>query len=181
MIAKHLELLHELVPAVELIAFLTNPTSKITADAETEALQRAARALELRLLVLNANVSDEIAEAFAALARDRVGGLVVGADPFFLYHTAQFASLASRYKIPAIYAYREHVAAGGLASYGIDLLDGYRKVGIYVGRILRGEKPADLPVQQPTKFELVVNFKTAQALGLAVPPTVLARATEVIE
>ena len=181
MIGKRLELLHELVPAAELIAFLVNPTNKTAAGAETEAFQSAARALALRVLISNANESDEVADAFTALARDGVGGLVVSSDPFFLAQTDQFASLASRYKIPTIYAYRQQAAAGGLLSYGTNLLDGLRTVGIYVGRILRGEKPADLPVIQPTKFQLVINLKAARAIGLNIPPTLLARADEVIE
>jgi putative ABC transport system substrate-binding protein len=130
---------------------------------------------------LNANVSDEVADAFATLARDRVGGLVVSSDPSFLAQIDQFASLAIRYKIPTIYAYRQQVAGGGLLSYGINVLDGLRTVGIYVGRILRGEKPDDLPVIQPTKFRLVINLKAAKAIGLEVPPKLLARADEVIE
>jgi putative ABC transport system substrate-binding protein len=182
LISKRLQLLHELVPTVELIAYLANPTNnKAFADAETNALQRAASALSLRLLVLNASEPAEIDDAFAALARDRVSGLVVGADAYFLTRPNQIADLASRYKIPANYAYREYAAAGGLISYGINRLDGYRIVGTYAGRILRGEKPADLPVQAPTKFELVINLKTAKTLGLTIPPGVLAIADEVIE
>jgi len=181
MIPKRLEILHELVPAAELIAFLVNPTNKVGAASETEALRRAIGALGLRLLVLNANASDEVADAFAILARDRVGGLVVSSDPFFLDQIDQFAFLATRYKIPTIYAYRQQAAAGGLLSYGINVLDGLRTVGIYIGRILRGEKPADLPVIQPTKFKLVVNLRAAKAIGLEVPPKLLARADEVIE
>jgi putative ABC transport system substrate-binding protein len=130
---------------------------------------------------LNASEPAEIDDAFAALARDRVSGLVVGADAYFLTRPNQIADLASRYKIPANYAYREYAAAGGLISYGINRLDGYRIVGTYAGRILRGEKPADLPVQAPTKFELVINLKTAKTLGLTIPPGVLAIADEVIE
>jgi putative ABC transport system substrate-binding protein len=181
MIPKRLEILHELVPAAELIAFLVNQTNKVGANSETEALQRAARALDLRLSVLNANVPDEVADAFAAMAGDRVGGLVVSADPSFLAQIDQFASLATRYKIPTIYAYRQQAAAGGLLSYGINVLDSLRTVGIYVGRILRGERPADLPVIQPTKFRLVINLKAAKHIGLEVPPALLARADEVIE
>ncbi len=181
MIPKRLEILRELVPGVELIAFLVNPTNKAGADAETEALQRATHTFGLRLLVLNANVSDEIADAFSAMARDRVGGLVVSSDPFFIDQIDQFAALANRYKIPAIYAYRQQAAAGGLLSYGINILDGLKTIGTYVGRILKGEKPADLPVIQPTKFRLVINLKAAKAIGLEVPPKMLARADEVIE
>jgi putative ABC transport system substrate-binding protein len=180
-IAKRLELLHELIPAVELIAYLTNPTNKAFAEAETNALQRATRALKLRLLVLNASKPDEIDEAFAALARDRVGGLVVGGDGYFFARRDQLANLATRYKIPAIFASSEYANAGGLLSYGTHYLDGFRIVGTYTGRILRGEKPANLPVQQITKLELILNAKTAKTLGIAVPPGFLARADEVIE
>jgi putative ABC transport system substrate-binding protein len=182
LIAKRLALFHELVPTVELIAYLANPANnKAFADAEANALRLAASALSLHLLVLNASEPAEIENAFAALARDRVGGLVVGADAYFLTRPNQIADLASRYKIPANYAYRDYTAAGGLVSYGINRLDGYRIVGIYAGRILRGEKPADLPVQAPTKFELVINLKTAKSLDLTIPPGVLAIADEVIE
>jgi len=181
MIPKRLEILHELVPAAELIAFIVNPTNKAGAQSETEALQRAAHALDLRLLVFNANVSDEVAAAFSALARERAGGLVVSSDPFFIDQIDQFASLANHYKMPTIYAYRQQAADGGLLSYGINILDGLKTIGTYVGRILRGEKPADLPVIQPTKFRLVINLKAAKAIGLEVPPKMLARADEVIE
>lgn len=182
LIAKRLQLLHELIPTVELIAYLANPTNnRAFADAETNALQRAASALSLRLLIYSASEPAGIDDAFAALVRDRVDALVVGADAYFLTRPNQITGLAARYKVPAYYAYRDYAAAGGLISYGINRLDGYRIVGIYAGRILRGEKPADLPVQAPTKFELVINLKTAKALDLTIPPGVLAIADEVIE
>lgn len=182
LIAKRLQLLHELVPTVGLIAYLANPTNnRAFADAESNALQRAASALSLRLQNYNASEPAGIDDAFAALARDRVDALVVGADAYFLTRPNQIVDLAARYKVPAYYAYSDYAAVGGLISYGINRLDGYRIVGIYAGRILRGEKPADLPVQAPTKFELVINLKTAKALDLTIPPGVLAIADEVIE
>jgi putative ABC transport system substrate-binding protein len=178
--AKRLELLHELVPNAAVIAMLVNPTFP-NADAITDDMRVAARSLGLKLNVLNASSEHDLDGAIASIARLRVGALIVASDPFFLSRRDQLVALAAHHTVPAIYQFREFAAAGGLMSYGANLAYGYRQVGIYVGRICKGEKPVDLPVVQPTKFELVVNLKAAQALGLTVPPTLLARADEVIE
>jgi putative tryptophan/tyrosine transport system substrate-binding protein len=180
-VGKRLELLHDLLPATGVIALLTNPSSPIT-EAETKALHEAAHALGVELRILNvANVS-EIDTAFATtLAKDHSVPLVVSTDTLFTNQRVRLVVLAARHALPVIYSYREFATAGGLMSYGTDLADAYRQVGTYAGRILRGAKPSDLPVQQSLKVELVINLKTAKALGLTVPATLLARADEVIE
>jgi putative tryptophan/tyrosine transport system substrate-binding protein len=179
--AKRLQLLHELVPAATSIAFLVNPTNAVIAEAQTRELQIAARTLGLRLLILNASDPSEFDAAFAALALERAGGLVVGTDALFSNRLDQLVALAVRHAVPAIHARREATAAGGLMSYATDYLDGLRQVGGYTGRILKGEKPADLPVQQVTKLELVINLKTGKTLGLTIPETLLATADKLIE
>jgi putative ABC transport system substrate-binding protein len=180
---KRLGLLHELVPTAGKIAALLNPKSPNFATQSID-MQAAARAIGQQIHLLSAGNESEIDAAFAALAtlaQQGVVALAVGADPFFANRREQLVALAARYGIPAIYEWRELAAAGGLISYGISITGAYREAGIYVARILKGEKPADLPVIQPTKFELVINLKTAKALGLDVPDGVLALADEVIE
>jgi putative ABC transport system substrate-binding protein len=178
--AKRLELLSELVPRAGVIALLVNPNNS-TAERVIQEVQQAARAKGVQLHVLKASSESEIDTAFASLVQLHAGALVVGADPFLTGRREQFVALASRHAVPAIYAWREFAASGGLISYGASLTSAFRLVGHYAGKILKGAKPADLPVQQPTTFELVVNLKTAKELGLTVPPSILARADEVIE
>jgi putative ABC transport system substrate-binding protein len=178
--AKALGLLHELVPNAAVIAMIMNP--KIPESARTLSdVEEAARTLGRKLLVLNASVPSEIDTAFATLRQQRADALLVGADPFLTSRRQQIVALAARDAIPAMYSNREYVAAGGLMSYGNDIADGYRRAGLYVVRILKGEKPADLPVDQASRFEFVINLRTAMALGLDVPPGLRARADEVIE
>ena len=178
---KRLELLHELVPTASTFAHLVNPTDPALAEINTRNLQTAARTLGLQLHVLHASTERDFDAVFANLIRLRAAGLVIGAHAFFTARSEQLAALAVRHAVPAVYEIREFVAAGGLMSYGGNLTDAYRLAGVYVARILKGEKPGDLPVQQATKVELIINLKTAKTLGLEVPPTLLARADEVIE
>jgi putative tryptophan/tyrosine transport system substrate-binding protein len=178
---KRLELLHELAPATGVIALLTNPSTPVT-EVETKALHEAARALGVELRVLNVVNASEIDTAFATtLAKEHPVPAVVSNDPFFTNQRVRLVVLAARHAIPAIYAYREFAAAGGLMSYGPNLADSYRLVGTYVGRILKGAKPTDLPVQQAVKVELVINLNTANALGITFPLPLLGRADEAIE
>jgi putative ABC transport system substrate-binding protein len=177
---KRLELLSELVPQARVIALLVNPANTAT-ERVIRDMQEAARAQGVQFLILRASTENEIDAAFALLVERHAGALIVGADPFFGNQRGQLVALASRHVVPAIYFFRENVTAGGLMSYGASIPDGYHKAGIYVGKTLNGAKPADLPVQQPTKFELVINLRTAEALGLTVPPSILARSDEVIE
>ena len=179
--AKRVQLLHELVPAATSVALLINPTSPAYSEAATEAAQSAAQILGVRLLVLNASTEEAIEAAFVTLVEERAGSLLVSGDSFLVSKRDQLVALAARHAVPALYHRREFVVAGGLISYGPSLPEAYYQVGAYVGRILKGEKVADLPVQQPTKFELAINFKTARALGLTVPEALLARADELIE
>ena len=178
--AKKLGLLRELAPKASTIGVLINPDYP-SANSQREEAQQAAARLGLRLLMLSARADGEIDLAFASAAKQGADALPVATDPFLLSRRERLVALAARYAVPAIYAQREVVTAGGLISYGPHFWDGYRQAGAYVGRVLKGEKPADLPVLQPTKFELVINLKTAKALGLEVPDRLLALADEVIE
>jgi putative tryptophan/tyrosine transport system substrate-binding protein len=178
---KRLELLLELVPGAKSIAYLRNPTNPVYAESETREVQAAARTHGVSLLSANASTPGEIETAFADFVQQRVDALQVSSDGFLLTHPDQIVALATSAAIPAIYAWPRFTAVGGLVSYGTNIRDGWRQAGVYTGRILKGEKPADLPVQQVTKIDLVINLKTANALGLAIPPSILARADEVIE
>jgi putative ABC transport system substrate-binding protein len=178
---KRVGLLHELVPKATRVALLLNPSNATTAASESQQVQEAARALGLQVFVVNARTSREIDMVFAGLARERPDALVVGADGFFVSRRVQLANLTARDRIPAVYAQRDFPAVGGLMSYGTDILDSYYQAGVYAGRILKGTKPADLPVVQSSKFELILNLQTARLLGIEVPPQLLAIADEVIE
>ena len=178
---KRLELLHQMIPTATAIALLVNPTSPNLAEAQSRDLQTPARTLGLQIHVLRASTDRDFDTVFATLAELRAGGLVVSSDLFFFSRSEQLAVLAARHAVPAIFGFRESAVAGGLMSYGGGLVDSHRWIGVYAGRILKGEKPSDLPVQQSTKVELVINLKTAKALGLEVLPTLLTRADEVIE
>jgi ABC-type uncharacterized transport system substrate-binding protein len=180
-VPKRLELMRELIPTTTIVALLVNPTSPTLAETTTRNAQGAARTLGLEVHVLLASTEREIDTAFATLVQLRAGALVIGPDPFFNSQIEQLAALALRHAVPAIYQYREFAAAGGLMSYGGVITDMYRQAGVYTGRILKGEKPADLPIQQSTKITLIINFKTAKALNITVPLSLLGRTDEVIE
>ena len=177
---KKLELLHEFVPKAAMIGVLLNP-SYVHAETQSSDLRAAAKALGRQIHIVNTGNENDIDAAFATLTERRIGALLVTSIPIFTRRRDHLVALAARHAMPAIYGQREFVTAGGLTSYGTNLADAYRKVGVYTGRVLKGEKPADLPVLQPTKFELLINLKTAKTLGIEIPPTLLARADEVIE
>jgi ABC-type uncharacterized transport system substrate-binding protein len=178
---KLMEMVHELVPRATVIGLLVNPNNPNLAEPTTKDLQAAARNLGLEMHVLHASAEREFDAAFASSIQLRAGALVIGPDPFFNAHSEQLGALAFRHAVPAICPYREFAATGGLASYGTNISHLFRQLGIYTSRILKGAKPADLPVQQVVKLDLVINLNTARALGLEIPPTLLARADEVIE
>ena len=177
---KQLELLHEIVPKATAIGLLVNPSNP-AADEQIKSAQNASLALGLQIYVTKARSESDFDPAFAFLVQQQVGALLIGGDALFNSQRARLVVLAARHALPAIHFARELVAAGGLISYGSSIPDAYRQVGVYTGRLLRGAKPADLPVMLPTKFELVINLKTAKALGLTVPPKLLFTADEVIE
>jgi putative ABC transport system substrate-binding protein len=178
--SKRLELVRELVPNADMIGVLINPTYP-TAEADISDTQAAATKSKLNLIVAKASTETDIDKAFDILTQKKVGALIVGADPFFNNRRQQLIALAARHALPTVYELREYVIAGGLGSYGTSITDAYRQAGIYVGRVLKGAKPADLPVVQSAKFELVINLRTAKALGLSVPDKLMALADEVIE
>ncbi len=179
--AKRLELLRELVPGAARVAVLVNPANAITTETTLRDVESAARAMGLQIQVLNASTSREIDTAFATFVRERPDAVFVSLDPFLNSRRAQLVNLASRHAVPATFSNRDFPEIGGLMSYGTNIADAFRRVGVYSGRVLKGEKPADLPVLQASKFELVINAQTARMLGLTVPPTLLATADEVIE
>ncbi|MGA7083067.1 MAG: ABC transporter substrate-binding protein, partial [Pseudolabrys sp.] len=178
---KRLQLLHELVPTASVIAILVNPANPTVSETTTKAMQATAPSVGLELHILNASTERDFDGVFAKLNQLRAGGLVIGQDPFFTVQREHLAALTVRHAVPAIFYGREFVAAGGLLSYGADVADAYRLAGNYTGRVLKGEKPADLPVQQVTKVEMYINLKTAKALGVNVPNTLIGRADGVIE
>jgi putative tryptophan/tyrosine transport system substrate-binding protein len=178
---KRLELLHELLPAVKVMALLVNPADRNLAQAQVREVLSAARNLGLELHILNAANERDFDAVFADIERLRVGGLVIGAGTVFTGSIKKLAALTVRHAVPAIYLYRDFPAAGGLMSYASDVLDSYRLAGVYTGRVLKGENPAELPVVQATKFELIINLTAAKALGINVPPSMQARADEMIE
>jgi len=180
LISKRLEILHELVPKAETVALLVDP-ERPRAEAELRELDMSGRALGQKVVVFKASNDRELDAAFTAIAQAKVSAMLLGSGEFFRSRRRQIVQLAALHKIPAIYVERSHTEAGGLMSYGARTTDAYRPAGVYVARILKGEKPGDLPVELPTKFDLVINLKTAKALGLTIPPALLARANEVIE
>ncbi len=181
LVAKRLRLLHDLLPKAVRVAVLLNPANPAIAESALRAMQEAAPTIGLKIQILNATTIGEIDAAFATLARERPDALFVASDAFFTSRRVQFATLTARERLPAAYPNREYVAAGGLMSYGTDLADMYHQVGLYTGNILKGAKPANLPVTQSTKFEFVINLHTARALGIEVPSGVLSIADQVIE
>jgi putative ABC transport system substrate-binding protein len=179
---KRLELLHQFVPAAKSIALLVNPANPVVAaEAQAKELEAAVRTLGLQLSLVKASNAIEIEEAFSTLVRDRVDALQIGVDPLFGDHIDQLVALATRHKVPTIYPWREFTAAGGLMNYGASIPDAFRQVGVYTGQILKGAKPSDLPVQQPTKLQFVLNLRAAKAIGVEFPAKLLALADEVIE
>jgi putative ABC transport system substrate-binding protein len=180
-VAKRLALLHELVPKAVRVGVLLNPANAPVAETTLRDVQEAARAIGLQIYALNASTSREIDAAFAAIQRERPDALFVAPDGFYFSHQMQIANLAATNRIPTVYGSRGYVEAGGLMSYGTDQAGRLRQIGVYTGNILKGTKPAELPVIQPTKFEFVINLKTAKALGLTIPETLLATADEVIQ
>lgn len=179
--AKRLELLHELIPSVKKIAFLVNPANRALAEADAKEAQDTAHGLGVDLLVLHASSQSEIDTAFDILIREQAGALLTNSESLFMVHSNRLAALTARDRVPTLFAYRENVMAGGLMSYGANFLAAARELGLYVGRVLKGEKPGDLPVQQATKIDFVINMKAAKALAITVSPSLLARADEVIE
>jgi putative ABC transport system substrate-binding protein len=178
---KKVELLHDMIPTAGKIAFFVNPNNPATIEVESRGIQSAAHHLGLEIIVLNASTESEIETSFVSAAQEGAAGVYVGADAFLVGKREQIAALGLRHRLATMSPSRDDVVAGGLMSYGPNLADMYRQAGVYVARILKGEKPADLPMLQPSKFELVINLKTAKALGLTVPPSLLATADEVIE
>jgi putative ABC transport system substrate-binding protein len=181
LVPKELQLLHELLPTARVMALLVNPTDPALAETESREVLSAAHTLGLELHVLNASTERDFDVALANVIQLQAGGLVIATNAFFTSHSEQLAALAARHAVPAVYKGREFAAAGGLMSYGSDITDSYHLAGVYTGRILKGDKPADLPVQQATKVELIINLKTAKALGINIPNTLIGRADEVIE
>ena len=179
--AKRVEIMHELVPGAAVVALLVNPNSPAQAEAQFAEVEAASRKFGQRLVLLKAGTESEIDQAVATMVQSKAGALLVSADPLFLSKRDRLIALVTRHAIPSIFEWRQFVEAGGLMSYGIDLVDAYRQAGTYVGRILRGASPADLPILQPTKFEFVINLKAAKALGIVVPNTMLVAASAVIE
>jgi len=181
LVAKQLEVLHELLPTAKTVALLINPSDPAVADEETREAASATQILGLEVNVLKASTLEQLEAVFANLSQSQISGLVVGPEAFFTSHIGQLAALAVRHKVPTVYRGREFAAAGGLVSYGSTLASSYRLAGVYTGRVLKGDKPADLPVQQATKFELYINLKTAKELGLTVPLPLSGRADELFE
>jgi putative ABC transport system substrate-binding protein len=179
--AKRLGLVHELIPGIRKIAFLVNPANRALAESDTKEAQDSARALGIDLLKLGASNQSEIDAALEVLIHEQAEALLTNSESLFMVHSAQLATSTARHRVPTIYAYRENTLAGGLMSYGANFLNAARELGVYVGRVLKGDKPAELPVQQATKIELVINMKAAKALGLTIPTSLLVAADEVIE